>query len=607
MFKIKNYLYGIFFLLAALLSGCSGHINNTIPAGVESNLPRSHLVSIPDNHEIKAIELHPLLLQQSNWRVFREWPSGKIRIFINKNNELTEINFPRGDSVLVNLVVESSADLYLFTYDVVSNMPSGRGLNGVSEGIALWHFSFNSAQLALIASGLPLGGIDNVLQARVSGNNVDVCTINTCLRVNTNGVVQSWKPGILAGYDIVEIRFAEKNAYALLRRSPDSETGNPDYSLAPYTVVSLPYPSSGGSTFTYTVDHDCLPFRLRMEDGLPNWSCAKTPVELAEVFKGDIRRVPHGGLGDIGLNNSEGRIAWSLVYSLNALLHLDNHYTPQLAKASNWHFEKLILVNALELIAKQGVDTIFGYSSRRYSLNRKPILFALHLGRISQLLSSGELLGYGSDNIKKALKVLRAEMHSLNLTAERRMYVYPYETLGYRKGIDFWADGSNVPYNYISGYVHGFLSSVNTPENYALDMKNLLSPLINNELSYDSFQWHYWWGYGKNGWTSDDLLSLNTPDYIGSSGIAHISYRSMDAMAVLRLAKVNPMFVDEKVLLKIRNLVSSGYLLPYVNQEIIGSNGHNTIDRRVALYYGRSASPSELHAQLFALESLAGK
>jgi hypothetical protein len=603
MIKFLKFLNKLFLLFVIFLVGCGGNVDN-ISLEVDTSLHSSQLFPIPSNHEIKAIKLFPASLSESNWQVFREWPSGKIRIFLIKNNELIEINFPSGDSVLVNLVLESSADLYIFTYDVESNMPSGRGLNGVSEGIALWRFSFDSAQLTLVASGLPLGGVDNVLQARVKDNNVDVCTISTCLRIKPDGLVQSWQPGIFAGYNIVEIRFAELNAYALLRRTPDNETGNVDYSLSPYTVLSLPYPGTSGIALNYTVDRDCLPFRLRMEDGVPNWSCAKTPIELAEVFKSDIRRVPHGGLGDIGLDNSEGRIAWSLVYYLNSLMHLDRRYTPILSSVSNWDVEKLFLFNSLELIAKQGTDTNLGYYSRRYSLSRKPILFALHLGRISQLLSSGVLLGYVSENINEALKILNDEMHSLNRTAEKRIYVHPYTTLGYRKGIDFWADGSNVPYNYISGYVQGFLSTINNPEDYSLDMKNLLSPLIENELKSDSFQWNYWWGYGKNGWASNDLISLNTPDYVGSSGIAHISYRSMDAMAVLRLAKVNPKLVDEKVLLKIRDLVMRGYLLPFVNQEIIGSGVVHKIDRSVALYYGRSASPSELHAQLFALESL---
>jgi hypothetical protein len=597
----------LLFILIFFLSSCGGESQEFISTNKNDDLRLTELKILPNHKSSNAIRLYPTLLSNSNWQVFRAWPNGEIRIFLLKNSELIEVSFLPGASVLAKLTLESSGDLYLFTYDVESNTPSGRGLKGVSEGIDLWHFSYKSAQVSKIASGLPLGGVDNVLYSRIIENKVDVCTLNKCIRVSTNGAFESWSYGLTPGYEIIEIHFSEEKAYALIRRLADHVTGNFDYSLPPYKVVSLAYPGSSGESSAYTVDHDCLPFRLRWENRMPNWSCAKTASELAEVLRSDIDRTPHSGLGDIGLNNSEGRIAWGLVYSLNALLHLHSNYAPKLASASNWINEKLMLRDALELIARQGIDTNLGYSSRRYSQNRTPILYALHLGRISQLLSKSVLLGYSSDSINKALKVVLNDMHTLDRTAETRINLGSYKTLAFKKGIDFWADGSNVPYNYISGYVHGFLTAVENPEDHALEMKNLLLPLIENEILSNSNQWQYWWGYGNSGWSKQDSISLNTPDYNGSIGIAHISYRSMDAMALLRLAKVNPIAVETQVLIKIRNLVSTGLLLPFVNQELVEVGGLENINPRVALYYSRSASPSELHAQLFALESLVDK
>jgi hypothetical protein len=78
----------------------------------------------------------------------------------------------------------------------------------------------------------------------------------------------------------------------------------------------------------------------------------------------------------------------------------------------------------------------------------------------------------------------------------------------------------------------------------------------------------YWWGRGKNGWTESEGVSSNTLSYSGYTGIAHISYRSMDAMAVIRLASVDSLFVDTSVIKNIRRLVGKGYLLPFVNQEL---------------------------------------
>lgn len=586
---------------------CGGGTSSTALKLDESEYNAGLLQSIPYDVTRKAIRLFPKSLDQSEWQVLREWPRGEIRIAFRSNPNQTwrQLHFPSGATALLRQIVESSDSLYLFTYDFEKNVPSGRGLLGV--GTDLWRVDRVNSQVTLVAQGLQLGGIDNLLTARAKAGNIDVCTINKCLRIGLEGEVREWALGVPQGYELVELEFTGADAYALVRQTDDGITGISDFSKPTYAVATLRYSGSTEKSTFLTVPADCLPFRISWVDGQPNWSCAKKSAEMAEVLLSDLRRIPNNGLGDIGLPNSEGRIAWGLAYHLNALVHLTDSTAPKLAYAADWSHERAVLRGALDLVARQDSATEIGHAARRYSQDRSPLLFALHLGRIAQLLSAAEGAGFGSVEITRALNVLRGQLLSLEGTVEVRIQEGSYSTLGYRKGSAFWADGSNVPFNYVSGYVHGLLASGACATVQDSCAEELMRPVIEVENLAKQDLWQYWWGRGRSGWSETDGVSINTPAYSGYSGLAHITYRSMDAMAVLRMASVTPSVVDAGVIQNIRRLVGKGYLLPFVNQELVRVGGTQILESNVAMRYARSAASWELQAQIFALESLIDK
>jgi opacity protein-like surface antigen len=344
-----------------------------------------------------------------------------------------------------------------------------------------------------------------------------------------------------------------------------------------------------------------------MESGSAAWSCAVTPAELAEVLHHDLARQAHDGLGDIGLPNAEGRIAWSLAYTLSVLVHLDSRHAPRLTAAADFSTRRQHLSEALSLVARQGSATPEGHAARRYSLDRSPLLFALHLGRIAHLLAAGQAAGFGSSEVSAALADLHWQLVVLGGTAEGPLQQGPYQTLGYRRGIAFWADGANVPYNYVSGYVLGLLASAPQPVDQAARASALLEPLRALENLDTQAVWHYWWGLGRSGWTESDGVSDNTPAYAGQGGLAHITYRSMDAMAVLRLAAVAPSAVDPKTIDNLGTLVAAGQLLPFVNQELVRMGRAVALRPAVARRLSRSATAWETQGQVFALEALAAR
>lgn len=604
--KINKKFYGLIFLATIISTvGCGGNSSSTIQKQDEL---AELLKNIPYDETRKGIQLLSKYRNQSELQVLREWPNGEIRIAIRSdpNQPWRELEFIEGNTVHLSQVVESSEALYLFTYDFERNIPSGRGLMGIKEGIDLWRVDLTNSKIRLIAQGLELGGIDNFITARAKQGEIDACSVNKCINISDDGEIREWTTNVSQGYELVELNFLNDDAYALIRRKDNEISGNPDYSKTIYAVETLIYPGSNRKTIFKTVPTDCLPFRVRWDDGQPNWSCAKNASEMAELLKHDLQRIPNNGIGDIGLTNSEGRIAWGLVYRLNAISHLTTRFLPKLTQAADWSEDHAKLRGALDLVARQDSATHLGYAARRYSQDRSPLLFALHLGRIAHLLTTADEAGFGTSETKRAQKQLSRQLKQLEGTVEVPMLDGSFVTLGYKKGAAFWADGSNVPYNYISGYVHGLLTSNAIESEQSLRAKELMRPILELEnLEKEDF-WQYWWGRGRDGWTEGERISNNTPAYSGYTGIAHITYRSMDAMAIIRLASAGNLFVDSSVINNIRRLVGKGYLLPFVNQELARLGEAQKIESNVAIRFGRSAASWELQAQIFAIENLLG-
>lgn len=580
--------------LLCALSACGGGGGADDTAAAPVAAAPSLLVALPGEAARSGVELHA----GAAWRVMREWPAGQLRVYRRSGDGWAERAFAAGSHSLAVAIVEASDDsLYVFGYDTETNLPSGRDPSRVSEGIDVWRFAAADAAPVLAAAALPLGGLDNLVYARERGGTLDACTVDRCLRIGAAGSPVAWNTAALSGHEIVDLRFVDDEAHAVVRPLDDHETGNPGAG-AGYAIARLRM----DATTVQALPADCVPFALRGEAGAPQWSCAASSADFAEILRHDMARQPHGGAGDIGLPNTEGRIAWSQVYSLSAPLHLDAARLPRLAAARDWSVERARARQALALVARQQTET--GYAARRYSLDRSPLLFALHLGRIAHLLAAAEELGLGTPETAAALAALRPALATLDGTAEAPIVEAGYDTLGYRRGIAFWADGANVPHNYVSGYVLGLLASAAPASAQAARAAALLRPLQAVESIGSADIWHYWWGRGRAGWQAADGVSVNTPSYAGQPGWAHITYRSMDAMALLRLASVAPGQVPAATVQHLSALVARGHLLPFVNQELARLGVPAVLDAAAARRHARSAAPWELQSQVWALEAL---
>lgn len=590
----------------ALLVACgSGGGDASTPDGLEP---------VPDESATRAVRVHPPTgATPSTWCVLRTWPDERLRLFSQCDGATPKRQaFTRGDGaeLLVFAVAEFDPYLYLVVYDARRNVPSGRIPGVVDDGIDVYRADRRTptANPEVVATRLPLGGFDHLIEVAADAGGLTACGIRTCHRIAAGQGAQTWSDPALNAYEFVEVVPHGDFIDAIVRSVDDGFSGAAADASFHYAWTRL---GPGGLQRLQPIASDCLPYRLRpVPDpaAAPEWSCARTPPEMARLFVHDLARMPVGGLMDFGASNLEGRVAWSQAYYLNGLLELTGPHLARLSAHVDQGVLKTRLAKEVELLTRLQTQAQ-GYASRRYSMRRSENTFALHLGRIARTLALAGERGVAVS--PAALSRLSDRMWALADTVEQPSTLNwrgdTHQTLAYRRGADFWCDGANVPHNYVTAYVHGLLALRGGDTAARQRAAALLAPLLRYEPLASSRTWNYWWGQAFDGWSAAAGVSVNTPEYVGYRDAAHVSYRSLDAMALLRLSGLEPAAVPAPVVQNIRQLVASGGLLPWVNGELARSGQPVVLSREAAYRHARSAGTWEIESQVWALERLASE
>jgi hypothetical protein len=594
-------------LVAAGCGGSGGSDSSTAPPPVSSPTIPPGLMQIPAaSSGTLGVRVFPAAGQTSQWCVFRGWPDEQLHIVSNCNASPRAAPFARaaqGELVLAG-VADAGARLWLLTYDAAHNVPSGRNPGVVIEGIDVWLFSAaGAAEPVRIAERVALGGAFDPIYAAATADELTACAIDHCFSVHADTRVEQWTTPAMSAYEFVEAVPAPGAVEAIVRLKDDHVTGNADLVNFHYAWASL----HADRAEVRRIDADCLPYSLTLTPGGATWQCARTRAQVADLLRRELDRMPNDGMMDFGASNLEGRIAWSQAYYLDGLARLSGGSLPALGAAADWSALRTRLRAEFNLLAERVLSS-GGLASKRYTIERTAVTFALHVGRTAQLLRTGADTGNDSSELERARDFLQTQLRSLNGTVEQPAQAAEagttYATLGYARGADFWCDGVNVPYNYISGIVSGMLAADDVPAADVQRAAVLMRPLLSLEQIESAALWRYWWSRGSNGWVAADDVSTNTPDYGGSPGVAHITYRSMDAVALLRLQAADPAAVPADAIANIRSLTVEGGLLPWVNAELPPAQ-RVTLAPAVAYRYARSTAAWELQAQVWALEQLA--
>lgn len=578
---------------------------STPPALMDQSAP-----SIPEVLELPGADKGVVIYSSSRWRVLRRVPSGYLDVYVadGDNWRRLELALEWRRNTHPMLAIESPEGLFLVGYDVVSNLPSGRRLEGVREGFDLYLIkATDKGQLKRLAENLQLGGIDSLLYGVVRGQQVDLCGGNRCLTVEPKGKVLTWELGVLAPYDLVELSFRgqAQGAVALVRKKTieklDAHSPIPSEPfklaiLTPTGVVLQSLPVSQGTPWGVEWQGDSVVLRI-----------ASRAADYRAVLRYDLARMPFSGAMDFGVNNHEGRVAWSQAYYLQGLVSLLQEH-PVTDDALNSAVRKRLEAE-VDYLARLTSNDYPGLAARRYSIDREALLFALHLGRVAHLLGNVKAAGVSDATMKSALSTLEKKLLTLEDTVERQVLQSAIEnnlpTLAYRRGLPFWADGANVPHNYVSGYMSGLL--VDGGISGTQRSRQLAKFIVDSEFSGKlPVAWRYWAGTGGSGWQEQSGISLNTPAWVGDRGaLAHISYRSMDAVSLAQLERLAPSdVVSQKLIEHFAALTARGWLLPFVNEELRIKDRARPLEVTVARYYSRSAAVWELQSQTAALRDL---
>jgi hypothetical protein len=546
-----------------------------------------------------------VLTEYSNWRLIRNWPSGYIDIEHRKvDGSWTRLSLAlawrRSQIPLKAFPSADGGSLYVLTYDAVSNIPAGRSLKTTSEGLDLYRVMPESkAEPLRVATGMPLGGFDARVFVRHSADEITLCGVNRCLTINGKSKTEFWNTNAIAQHEIIEMAFVDgKHGYALTRLQHDDRTnGLPQPPYSSYYIFAL---SDSGAELVKVIDSEGVPWGLAVDGLVPVLHIAKTNKDMRNLLHYELSLMPFSGVMDYGANNLEGRLAWSAAYYLNGLMSLVG---PDL-KSLGFSHNKVLherLAREIGLVAKLSDSQYPNYLAKRYSVDREPMSVALHFGRILQLIARAQLLDIKASGIIQSRERICKKLSMPDGMLEKPQSLPDGSTyLFYRKGDPFWADGANVPYNYVSGVISGRLqASCITSE----EAKGYLKSILQLEFNVTPLpqQWRYWWGLGDGGWTDEDDVSLNTPTYKGNGGAkAHISYRSMDIVALMlyqqRGGELPKGFENH-----VRQLITEGSLYPLLNEILpVKSKIENSPARRFA----RAIAPWELQNQVWALEAL---
>lgn len=268
-----------------------------------------------------------------------------------------------------------------------------------------------------------------------------------------------------------------------------------------------------------------------------------------------VRAMDPTGLWDLGNTNSEGRLSWRQIYSVQAFLDIAEFpeaFEP-LRQSDPAQFDALHARLALEWTSLQDTvctGSLEPYTTPRYSLGREPFHAAVNIGRLAEVFGRYEVVS-GTRLPENCWSALIPALTRLEGTWEEYAVAGNQYTdfvpkgrvfLRRRKGVAFIRDGNNLPFNHVNNWITGVLWAIKAGR-FELDgiTRTAIADAWQtfNEHAYlpvqpeQAFAWRYNWGFAYTGWTAENNISENRPDFDGTQSPAHPSYRMMDVQALL--------------------------------------------------------------------------
>ena len=367
---------------------------------------------------------------------------------------------------------------------------------------------------------------------------------------------------------------------------------------------------------------DGIPWRLvySQESDAVSISRAKTPEEIMEMFVWDLSNNQQGGVLEFGINNIEGRIPWSQIYYLNGLMDL-------LLLANVNKDARLIFHDVLGDIAQrvmveiESLDDLLdregGFHTKGFTYDRSPALFSVQTSRLLLLFDryTEEFPGaVPLRNINKLYKMvadLDGHIETLAYKGESEAWMkLGGAHLRWPKCSAFYFDGMAVPFNHQNEWAYSLFNAARVrdqaPDVPSLnDQRNIIEFFMERLGDRKGFpstdKWYYWYGHAYDGWTKEDKLSCNMPEYVGDHGLAWISFRTIDFMSVLAAIDFMGELDKNQLLDSGFDTVRDGRVYPFAARSILDHGRIPQIKVSVLERYYRASSPWELSNTPWAL------
>ena len=499
------------------------------------------------------------------------------------------------------------AALIAIVYDTEETVASGRSGSVVRDGVDLYTLEIRSgkAQFSRLVDKAPIAGLDNAFRDIAVGDDHFVCAQSGCIQLAQGKSDRTLTASVLRppqwnGYAQVELFVRDGQARAILRRDEDDR-------LAPSGAAGVANyrdcPITGGDA-CIDLPGDRLPSGV---DARGRIAYASSCDEVTAILKKDLSRLPAMGLPFWAVNNYEGRIAWGQIYVLDGLLDLASGLAlpgPRFNDVRNLARRRVELEVAYWSRLAATAEPWFW--SRRYSLERANLLSVLHLGRMARV-AQRSLAVADNPATRALLSSLRDEMQGFTHSLEEPQG----PSLFLRKGMPFWLDGSNAPWNYQSGWIEGIAAldrvGLASAESRAAAIAMLRQFVATEIEPRRPDLWNYCSGRCQDGWTATDAVSSNTPVWEGNktrTATAHISYRTMDARALLDAAALWKLDDLGWSASYVRDLVERGRLYPSAAAPLAQFGVRPGLGTDLQLRYGRSTMPYETHSQVWALDAV---
>lgn len=392
-----------------------------------------------------------------------------------------------------------------------------------------------------------------------------------------------------------------------------------------YVVGNWPVRQGGFSLSTVDGEHlessvievEGVPYDLRFNPKLQTveWLDSAT-AGLAPFLRYEIGEGQNSGTLELGTNNWEGRVAWSQIYYLDALLDL-------IRISSYWALNEDVgnLVGPItdrlriEMELLETVLSAEGMASKAFTVDRSQALFAVQTSRLAVLFqrylevfpASGRFfpeltqLSHASFNLDGHIEVIDEGGVAGWLPAGQAQLMWPKESA-------FPFDGLNVPFNHQNEWALAILEANQdwVPASSLEAANEILNFFYGQTLLPEGGVfpgegiWPYWWGTAWDGWNAEDDVSINMPSYVGDHGNSWITFRSIDTEAMVAWSDHLDGTAGGQLLDSVVAMVWNGDVLPQIAAALVEHGVLPAISDSAFGRFGRASSPSEFPAMVWA-------